>query len=143
LIAVELFWVIWLATIVSGTASCRGAICRVVTLGHNAAALLACGVFCVTVLTVLVPFTRGLARCNGWQIVGAAAASAAGGVALLGIAALMFGAVIGLIALLTFVLAFTATSRREMDDARPRTPFPIAVPGGGNPPRARRVEPPS
>ena len=143
LMPVELFWVIWLATIVAGTASCRGPICTVATLDHHAAALLACGVFCVAGLVGLMPTTRRLTRCNGTEVLGLAIASAAGGAALLGIAALMLGAVIGLIVLATFFLAFTATSRREIEDARPRTPFPIAVPKGGDSTTARQAEPPS
>jgi hypothetical protein len=143
LIPVELFWVIWLATIVSGGSPCDGLICMVITLNHHAAALLACGVFSIAGLTGLIPTTQGYARCNGIEIVGLAVASAAGSVALLGIGALLIAAAIVLILLLTFVLALTATSRRETEDARPRTPFPIAVPRGGDPPRARRVELPS
>jgi hypothetical protein len=114
----------------------------VATLDHHAAALLACGAFCVAGLAGLIPTTRGFARCNGIEITGLAIASAAGGVALLGVAALMIGTLIVLIVLATFLLAFTATSRREIDDARPRTPFPIAVPRRGEPTRARRAEPP-
>jgi hypothetical protein len=49
LIPVELFWLIWLATIVAGAASCRP-ICRVATLDH-AGVLLACGAFCVAPLS--------------------------------------------------------------------------------------------
>jgi hypothetical protein len=140
---IELFWAIWLATIVSGASPCEGPICTIATLHHHAAALLACGAFSFAGLIGLIPTTRGFARCNCIEIVGLAIASAAGGVALLGIGALLVAAAIVLILLLTFVLALTATSRREMEDARPRTPFPIAVPRGANPPRAERVEPPS
>jgi hypothetical protein len=143
LMPVELFWVIWLATMVTGTASCRGPICTVATLDHHAAVLLACGVSCLIALAGLIPTTRGFDKCNGIEIVGLTVASAAGGVALLGIGALLVASAIALILLVTFVLALTATSRREMEDARPRTPFPIAVPRGGNPPRAERVKPPS
>jgi hypothetical protein len=105
--------------------------------------LLACAIICIAGLTVLIPLTRGLAKCNSIELIGLVFSSAAGAAALLGIAALVIGALIVLIVIVTFLLAFTATSRREIDDARPRTPFPIAVPRGGDPPRARRVEPPS
>jgi hypothetical protein len=142
LFPMELFWVIWLATIVTGATSCRKLICTVATLDHHAAELLVCGVFCVAVLAGLIPSTRGFSKCNGIEVIGLAIALAAGAVALLGIAALMIAAVIALIVLATFLLAFTATSRRETHDARPRTPFPIAPAGGANPFRAHRVERP-
>ena len=58
LVPVELFWAIWLATVVTGATACRGPICTVVTLDHHAAALLACGVFSVAGLAALIPTTR-------------------------------------------------------------------------------------
>jgi hypothetical protein len=143
LIPLELLWVIRLATIVTGIASCRGPICTVATLDHHAAVLLACAVSCLIALAGLIPTTRGFAKCNGIEITGLAIASAAGGVALLGVAVLVIGALIVLIVIATFLLAFTATSRREPDDARPRTPSPIAVPRDGDGTRARRAEPAS
>jgi hypothetical protein len=106
LIPVELFWAIWLATVVTGSTACRGPICTVATLDHHAAALLACGVFCVAVLAGLIPSTRGFSRCNGTEVMGLTIASAAGGASLLGVATLIIGALIGLIVLATFVLAF-------------------------------------
>jgi hypothetical protein len=127
LIPVELFWAVWLATIVTGSTACRGPICTVATLDHHAAALLACGVFSVAGLAGLIPTTRGFSRCNGPEVIGLAIATAASGASLLGIAALMTGALILLIILATFVLASTATSRRETDHARIRPPFPIAL----------------
>jgi hypothetical protein len=113
MITVELFWTIWLATIVSGASPCDGPICMVATLDHHAAALLACGVFSVAGLAALMPLTRGFSKCNGREVVGLAAVLAAGGASLLGIGALIIGALIGLSVLATFVLAFTATPRRE------------------------------
>ena len=127
LIPVELFWAIWLATIVTGATACRGPICTVTTLDHHAAALLACGVFSVAGLAGLIPTTRGFSRCNRPEVIGLAIATGASGASLLGIAALMTGALILLIILATFVLASTATSRRETDHARTRPPFPIAL----------------
>jgi hypothetical protein len=69
------------------------------TLDHNAATLMACGVYCVALLIGLVPTTRGFSKCNGMEVVGVAVASAAGGFALLGTAALVVGAAIALIVL--------------------------------------------
>jgi len=126
LILVEFAWGIWLATIVSGGSPCQGSICMVATLRHHAAALLACGVFCIAGLLGLIPTTRGFSKCNGTEVIGLALTSAAGGASLLGVAAVMIGALIILIVVTTFVLALTATPRRETDDARPRTPFPLA-----------------
>jgi uncharacterized membrane protein YhaH (DUF805 family) len=127
LVPVQLFWAIWLATIVTGSTACRGPICTVITLDHHAAALLACGVFSVAGLVGLIPTTRGFSRCNGVEVIGLAIALAAGGTALLGAAALLIGAVILLIVLAAFVFAATATSRRETDHERTRPPFPIAL----------------
>jgi hypothetical protein len=127
LVPVELFWAVWLATIVTGATACRGPICTVVTLDHHAAALLACGVFSVASLAALIPTTRGFSRCNGPEVIGLAIATAASGASLLGLAALMTGALILLIIPATFILASTATSRRETDHARIRPPYPIAL----------------
>jgi hypothetical protein len=127
LVPVELFWAIWLATIVTGATACRGPICTVITLDHHAAALLACGVFCVAGLAGLIPTTRGFSRCNDLEVIGLAIATAAGGASLLGVAALITGALILLIILATFVLASVATARRETDHARSRPPYPIAL----------------
>lgn len=127
LLPVELFWAIWLATIVTGATACRGPICTVTTLDHHAAALLACGIFSVAGLAALIPTTRGFSRCNGPEVIGLAIATAASGASLLGVAALIIGALILLIILATFVLASTATSRRETDHARTRPPYPIAL----------------
>jgi hypothetical protein len=127
LVPVQLFWAIWLATIVTGSTACRGPICTVITLDHHAAALLACGAFSVAGLVGLMPTTRGFSRCNDVEVFGLAIALAAGGAALFGIAALLIGALILLLIPATFVLASTATSRRETDHARTRAPFPIAL----------------
>jgi hypothetical protein len=127
LLPVELFWAIWLATIVTGSTACRGPMCTVITLDHHAAALLACGVFSVAGLMGLIPTTRGFSRCNGLEVIGLTVATAASGASLLGIAALITGALILLIIPATFVLASTATSRRETDHARTTAPFPIAL----------------
>jgi hypothetical protein len=137
LVPVELFWAIWLATIVTGSTACRGPICTVVTLDHHAAALLACGVFSVAGLMGLMPTTRGFSKCNGIEVIGLAIATAAGAASLLGIAALLTGALILLIILATFVLTSTATSRRETDHARTRPPYPIALAEAASRPRTR------
>jgi hypothetical protein len=55
--------------------------------------------FCLALLIALVPTTRGFSKCNGLEVIGLAIASAAGGVALLGIAALVIGAAMALIVL--------------------------------------------
>jgi hypothetical protein len=109
LIPVQILWAIWLTKILTEARPCGGPICRVATLGHHPALLLACAVISVTGLVGLIPFTRGLSRSNDRELVGIAAASAAGGIALLGIAALLTGVVIALILLALFILGFTAT----------------------------------
>jgi hypothetical protein len=137
LLPVELFWAVWLATIVTGATACRGPICTVTTLDHHAAVLLACGVFCICCLVGLVFTTRGFSKCNGIEVIGLAIATAAGAASLLGITALIIGALILLIILATFVLSSTATSRRETDHARTRPPYPIALAEAASRPRTR------
>jgi hypothetical protein len=140
LVPIELFWAVWLATIVTGATACRGSVCTVATLDHNAAVLLACGVFSATALVGLIPSTRGFSRCNGVEVIGLALASVAGGASLLGVAALILASLVVLIILAIFVLAFTATSRREIHDARPRTPFPLVPARSANRSRAHPFE---
>jgi hypothetical protein len=137
LIPLQLFWAIWLATIVTGATSCRGPICTVATLDHHAAALLACGVFCIAVLVALIPTTRGFSKCNGTEVIGLSSAAAAGGTALLGLAALITGVLIVMLLFATLVLASTATSRRETDHERTGPPYPIALVEAASRPRAR------
>jgi hypothetical protein len=100
----DTFWVIWLATVVSVASPCAGPICTVATLDHHAAALLACGAFCIALYRRTCHTdvaTRGFSKCNGALIV----AAAAGGLSQLGLAAITIGALIALIVLATFVLA--------------------------------------
>jgi hypothetical protein len=118
LLPLELGWGIWLVTVLTGDTSCDKTICAVMTLGDHVAVLLACAVVCVGGLIALVPFTRGFSQCNSRQVAGVAVASVLGVVALLGIAALIIGAVIGLIVLAMIImlvggavgLAFAETS---------------------------------
>src|SRR5215208_5552541 len=103
LMPVELAWGFWLVTVLTGDAYCDGPICAVATLGNHAAVLLAGALVSFGGLIGLVPFTRGFSQCNGRQVAGVAVAAAAGVVALLGIAALIIGAAIGLIFLAAIV----------------------------------------
>jgi hypothetical protein len=108
LMPVELAWGIWLMTVLSGGTACDGPICAVAMLGNHAAVLLACALVCFGGLIGLVPFTRGFSQCNGRQVAGVAVASVAGVAALLGIAALIIGAAIGLIVLAVIVVIVTS-----------------------------------
>jgi hypothetical protein len=110
LVAIDLLWGIWLWTITTGASPCDGPICTVATLNHHAGVLLGCAVVCVAGLLSLAIPTRGLSQCGGREVVGVGIAAGAGGTALLGIAALLVGAVIVLIVLLAFVAAFTASA---------------------------------
>jgi hypothetical protein len=110
LIPVQLIWGICLVTVLTEARPCGGPFCTVATLNRHPLVLLVCTVICVTVLAALVPFTQGLARCNGREVAATAVAAAAGGAALLGIATLIISAVIVLILLASFVLGFAATS---------------------------------
>jgi hypothetical protein len=99
LTSAELAWGIWLMTVLTGDSRCDGRICAVATLGNHQGLLLVCVAVCIAGIAVLAPGTHGLSRCNGRQVAGVAVASAAGGVAMLGIAALIVSAAIGLIVL--------------------------------------------
>jgi hypothetical protein len=110
LIPLQLAWDAVLVTVVRGDVPCRGPICTIGTLNHHAAALLACGVFCVIGLVGLIPTTHGLSKGNGIEVSGLTLASAAGGVSLLGIATLVIAAVIVLALFTIFFLTFAATS---------------------------------
>ena len=110
LIPVELVWGIWLVTVVTGATRCDGPICSVATLGRHAGVLLVFAVLCLTGLVGLAPTTRGLAQCNAREMAGLGIAAAAGGASLLGIAALLLGAVIVLMILAAFCAALSATA---------------------------------
>jgi hypothetical protein len=105
LIPLQLLWGIWLVSTVS-SASCHSRICSVATLGGHAGALLVLAVLCLAGLLGLVPSTRGLSQCNGAEAAGVCASAVAGGAALLGIAALLLGAVIVLMIFAAFFTAF-------------------------------------
>ena len=110
LVPVEVLWGIWLLTVVTGAARCDGPICSVATLDRHAAVLLVFAVLCLTGLVGLAPATRGLAQCNGREVAGLGVAAVAGGASLLGIAALLLGAVIVLMILAAFCAALSATA---------------------------------
>ena len=109
LIPVELLWGIWLVIVITGGSPCVGSICTVATLNRHAPVLLVFAVLCLTGLLGLAPTTRGLAQCNGGELVGICVAAAAGGAALLGIAALLLGAVIVLTIFAAFFAALSTT----------------------------------
>ena len=110
LIPIDLIWGIWLWTITTGASPCDGPICTVATLNDHAAVLLGCAIVCVAGLVGIAAATRGLSHCGGREVVGVGFAAGAGGAALLGIAALLVGALIVLIILAAFVAAFTASA---------------------------------
>ena len=105
LIPVQLLWGIWLVTIVAG-AGCQGRVCSVATLDRHAGVLLVLAAMCFVGLLGLVPTTRGLSQCNGAEAAGLGVAATAGGAALIGIAALLLGAVIVLMIFAAFFTAF-------------------------------------
>jgi hypothetical protein len=109
IIPVELLWSIWLVTILNGSTPCDGPICTIATLNHHTAVLLACAAICIAGLGALAPATRGLSQCNGREVVGIAAATTAGGAALLGISALGVGVVVALIVLTAFFAGLSST----------------------------------
>ena len=79
------------------------------TLGHHTAVLLGFAAVCTAGLTGIAVTTRGFAKGNGWEVGGLAVAGAAGGIALLGVAALVFGLAIVLATFLAFFGALTFT----------------------------------
>ena len=106
LVPVELLWCTWLVIMITDGSLCQGPTCSVATLNGHAAVLLVFAVLCLTGLLGLAPSTRGLSECNGGEVVGLCVAAAAGGVALLGIAALLLGAGIVLTIFAAFFAAF-------------------------------------
>ena len=102
LISIEFLWGVWLVIMTVGPSSCDGSVCSVATLNHHAAVLLALAVLCLTGLLGLAPTTRGFSECNGGELLGLCVAAAAGGAALLGIAALLLGVGIVLIIFAAF-----------------------------------------
>ena len=110
LVPVEVLWGVWLLTVVTGATRCDGPVCSVATLDRHAAVLLVFAVLCLIGLVGLAPATRGLAQCNGREVAGLGVAAVAGGASLLGIAALLLGAVIVLMILAAFCAALSATA---------------------------------
>jgi hypothetical protein len=108
LIPVQFAWALLLVGIISGHMPCDGSLCSVATLHNHAAILLTCAASCTAGLSALIPCTRGLSRCNGWQLSVVAAASSVGAIALLGIVALLVGALVVLIIVATFLFGFIA-----------------------------------
>jgi hypothetical protein len=110
LVPVELLWAIWLWTTTTGGSPCDGPICTVATLNHHAAVLLGCAIACVAGLLGLAVVTRGLSQCGGREVVGVGIAVGAGGTALLGLAALLVGALVVLIIFAFFFDAFSGSA---------------------------------
>jgi hypothetical protein len=117
LITIDLLWGIWLWTITTGASPCDGPICTVATLNHHATLLFGCAIVCVVGLLALSAVTGGLSECGGREVVGIGIAAAAGGAALLGIAALLLGAVIALTIFAVFFAALTPTPSRGNEHA--------------------------
>jgi hypothetical protein len=108
-IPVEFLWGIWLVAILTGATPCSGPICTVATLHQHAALLLPCAITSVIGLLSLFPLTRGLSHCNDREFIAVAATTAAGCIALLGIAALLTGVMVVLMLIGIFVFGVTAT----------------------------------
>ena len=109
LIPVQLVWGLWLGLITAGASSCGGAVCRVATLGQHPAVLLGCSVVCLVGLVILAPFTHGFARANAGEVTGLIIATVAGGVTVLGIAALGTAILLAVIVIGAFLAAFSFT----------------------------------
>lgn len=110
LILTQLAWATWLWALVTDAVSCTGRVCTVITLDGQATLLLVCSVVSLAGLIAVALVTRGLSATDGRETAGLTVSVAAGGVALLGVAAL---ACVVAIVLLAFAVAFgtmTATA---------------------------------
>ena len=104
----QLAWAIWLSIIlVTGNASCAGTVCTVATLDGRVVPLLVCSVVSLTGLAFVAVMTRGLSSTDCRETAGLTVSLAAGGVALLGVAALL--CVIAIVLLVFAVLFGTMT----------------------------------
>jgi hypothetical protein len=96
----------WLVAVRAGVATCSGRVCAIATLGHPDL-LLVLAAICVVNLLTLAPFTRGLTRAGGPELVAMTAAGTAGVGSLLGLVALAALAVLaGFLTLAAVVAAF-------------------------------------
>lgn len=91
---------------IAGAAPDGGLVYRIAMLGHPGLVLTLAAV-CVTVLLALAPFTRGLTRAGGPELVAMVVGGGAGVGALVGVAALaLLTAVAGFLTLAIIIVAF-------------------------------------
>ncbi len=109
LLSIGVVWGLCLALILTQVLPCTGMVCRVATLGHHTAVLLGFAGVCASALIGIAVTTRGFSKGNGWEVTGIAIAGAAGGIALLGVAALLSGLAIVLATFVVFFGALTFT----------------------------------
>ena len=107
LLTVDLVWGFWLATIVASASSCESRVCKVATLDPYAPVMLTGAALSLLCLAVVAISTRGLAQADGREVTALVAAVATGGLALVGIAALIVVALIVALVLAVFWAAFT------------------------------------
>lgn len=99
MVPIHLIWSTWLALVLAEVAPCEGSVCTVVTLDGRAALLLICSISSLVVLVGVAASTRGLRSSNCGETAWLTAAAGAGGVALLGITALLWVVALVLMAL--------------------------------------------
>jgi hypothetical protein len=80
-------------------------------LDHRAAALLVCATLCVVGLAGLAPLTQGFSQVNAKGVAGLLASAAIGAIALLGIAALLLFVLIIALVVAAFIAALTLRPR--------------------------------
>lgn len=90
LILAQLAWAAWLTLMVTtGTNTCAGIVCTVATLDGHLALLLLCSALSLGGLVTVAIVTRGLSSSDGRETSGLTVSIATGGVALLGVTALL------------------------------------------------------
>ena len=105
----QLVWAVWLTTLVTGLRSCDGAVCVMATLDGRPTLLLIFSLISLAAVGFVAIRTRGLSSSNGRETAALIVAIASGGLALLGIAALLSVVGIVLATLGVFSGAMTAT----------------------------------
>jgi hypothetical protein len=108
MLSVQTVWGGWLSLTALGSAPWGSWPWDVATLGHHGL-LLACSAACFVGLVTLALFTHGFVRANAREAIGLVTATAAGGMALAGLAALALLILVAVVVVVVFVLTFTFT----------------------------------
>ena len=108
MLPVQLVWAGWLGLTATETVAWDSPVRAILTLGHHDV-LLGCAAACLAGLAILAVLTRGFVGTNAYQTAGLIVATAAGGVALLGVAALALVILLAAVVIAVSIATFTFT----------------------------------